>query len=143
MLRPVSTQALGRLDGYKRALYEQGIPFAEGQVKMGSGTRLDGFNREAGYEAMSEFIKQGKNMPRAFFISSNIQAMGAIAALEENGFKVPDDVAIVGFDDIELAAHLKLTTMRQPMYQMGALAVDRLVKRMSLLEMEILYATMH
>ena len=139
--RSVSTPALERLDGYKRALQEQGLPFLAELVKVGNSTKLDGFNREAGYEAMIEFIRMGENMPKAFFVSSDIQAVGAISALQENGFKVPEDISIVGFDDIELATHLKLTTMRQPMYQMGALAVERLVKRMSSPDMEILHTT--
>ncbi|HUI29653.1 MAG TPA: LacI family DNA-binding transcriptional regulator [Candidatus Acidoferrales bacterium] len=139
--RSVSTPATERLDGYKRALNEQGLVFCEDLVKVGNTIKFDGFNREAGYEAMVEFIKMGSDMPRAFFISSDIQAMGAIAALTENGFSVPEDVAIVGFDDIELAEYFKLTTMRQPMYQMGALAVERLVKRMSSPDMEILHTT--
>jgi LacI family transcriptional regulator len=136
---PVSTPAAERLSGYRRALQDQGIPFSEDLVRTGRNTKVDGFNREAGYEAMIEFVKMGSGMPRAFFISSDIQAMGAISALEEKGLKVPEDVAIVGFDDIELASHIGLTTMRQPMYQMGALAVDRLVKRMATPGMEILH----
>jgi len=138
---PVSTPAVERLDGYRRALQDQGIPFSESLVKMGTNARVDGFNREAGYEAMLEFTKMGENMPRAFFVSSDIQATGAITALDEKGLRVPEDVAIVGFDDIELAAHIKLTTMRQPMYQIGALSVERLVKRMGSPEMEILHTT--
>ncbi|MCL4538205.1 MAG: LacI family transcriptional regulator [Bacteroidetes bacterium] len=137
----VSTPALERLQGYRHALESHGIIFSENLVKTGSNSKQDGFNREAGYEAMEEFLKLDSNMPRAFFVSSDIQAMGAIAALTERGLRVPEDVAIVGFDDIELAKHMKLTTMRQPMYQMGVLAIERLVARMSNPEMEILHTT--
>ncbi len=90
---------------------------------------------------MMEFVKMGSEMPKAFFVSSDIQAMGAIAALTENGFRVPEDVALVGFDDIELARHIRLTTMRQPMFQMGVLAIERLVARMANPGMEILHTT--
>ncbi|MCL5268403.1 MAG: LacI family transcriptional regulator [Bacteroidetes bacterium] len=137
----VSTPALERLQGYRHALESHGITYSEGLVKTGSSNKQDGFNREAGYEAMEEFIEMGPDMPRAFFVSSDIQAMGAIAALTESGLRVPEDVAIVGFDDIELARHMRLTTMRQPMYQMGVLAIERLVARMSNPEMEILHTT--
>ncbi len=137
----VSTPAIERLQGYKQALTNHGIKFSESLVKSGNNNRQDGFNRDAGYEAMVEFIKMGEEMPKAFFVSSDIQAVGAMTALNENGIRVPEDVAIVGFDDIELAKHIKLTTMRQPMYQIGSLAVERLVARMANPEMEILHTT--
>ncbi len=137
----VSAPAIERLQGYKRALEGHGITFSETLVRTGSNNKQDGFNREAGYEAMVEFIKLGPGMPSAFFVSSDIQAMGAIAALTESNLRVPEDVAVVGFDDIELARHIRLTTMRQPMYQMGVLAIERLVARMSNPDMEILHTT--
>lgn len=139
--QPVSTPAIERLKGYRRALESQGISFSESLVKSGKNIKQDGFNRDSGYEAMLEFVRMGSDMPKAFFVSSDIQALGAIAALNENGFRVPDDVALVGFDDIELARHMKLTTMRQPMFQMGVLAIERLVARMSNPGMEILHTT--
>jgi len=137
----VSAPAMERLQGYKQALANHGIKFSESLVKTGENNRQDGFNREAGYEAMKEFIKMRDDMPNAFFISSDIQAMGAITALNESGLRVPEDVAVVGFDDIELARHIKLTTMRQPMYQIGSLAVERLVARMANPQMEVLHTT--
>ncbi len=137
----MSTPALERLQGYRRALEEQGIPYSDSIVRCGKNTRHDGFNRDSGYEAMLDFIAMGPDMPNAFFISSDIQAFGAIAALNEKGLRVPEDVAMVGFDDIELARLMRLTTMRQPMFQMGVLAIERLVARMSHPEMEILHTT--
>lgn len=136
-----STPAAERLQGYRRALESNGITYSEDLVRTGVSARQDGFNRDAGYEAMIEFIRMGKEMPRAFFISSDIQAIGAIAALSENGLRVPDDVSIVGFDDIELARHFKLTTMRQPMYQMGQMAVERLAAKMSEPDMKVVHTT--
>jgi|YelNatPaOPRAMG01_1025707.scaffolds.fasta_scaffold00416_1 LacI family transcriptional regulator len=137
----VSAPAIERLKGYRRALESHGIGFKDELVKYGRSKKQDGFNREAGYEAALDFLKMGEDMPRAFFVASDIQAMGALAAFAEHGLRVPEDVAIVGFDDIELAKHLKLTTMRQPMYQMGDLAIQRLVDRMSSPDMEILHTT--
>ena len=90
---------------------------------------------------MMEFIKMGEQMPGAFFVSSDIQAIGAIAALTDNGYKVPEDVSIVGFDDIELASHMNLTTMRQPMYRMGHMAVERLAARMSKPNLKVIHTT--
>lgn len=136
-----STPAAERLQGYRRALESNGIAYSEDLVKTGVSARQDGFNRDAGYEAMAEFIRMGEEMPRSFFVSSDIQAIGAIAALSENGLRVPDDVSIVGFDDIELARHFKLSTMRQPMYQMGQMAVERLAARMSNPDIKVVHTT--
>lgn len=138
---PRSAPAVERLQGYRRALASHSINFSENLVKTGASTKEDGFNRDAGYEAMVEFIKMGPEMPRAFFISSDIQATGALAALSDSGFRVPQDVSVVGFDDIELAAHLKLTTMRQPMYQMGQMGIERLAARMADPDMKVVHTT--
>lgn len=133
--------AIQRLEGYKRALDRHGIPYSEDLVKTSATDKLGGFYRDAGYQAMLEFLKLGPAMPHAFFVSSDIQAIGAIDALSENGFRVPGDVAIVGFDDIELAQEMKLTTMRQPIYELGALAVERIEFRMSNHKAEIIHKT--
>lgn len=136
-----SVPATERLQGYRRAIESNGIPYSAELVKVGTSTKEDGFNRDAGYEAMLEFIKMGPDMPRAFFVSSDIQAMGAVSALGEHGCRVPEDVSVIGFDDIELAKHIRLTTMRQPMYRMGLIAVERLAARMSNPDMQINHTT--
>ena len=51
-------------------------------------------------------------------------------ALAEKGIRVPEDIAIVSFDDIELAKHFGLTTMRQPMYDMGIMAIEKMIERL-------------
>jgi DNA-binding LacI/PurR family transcriptional regulator len=66
----------------------------------------------------------------AVFIASDVQSIGALEAARAEGIRVPEDIAIVSFDDIELASHAQLTTMRQPMYTMGTMALERLMKRM-------------
>jgi LacI family transcriptional regulator len=131
--------AIQRLDGYKRSLEKHGIPFSEDMVKTSATDKWGGFYRDAGYQAMLDFLKCGKDMPKAFFISSDIQAIGAIDALAENNFKVPEDISIVGFDDIELAQEMKLTTMRQPIFELGTLAVERIAFRMSNHKTEIIH----
>jgi LacI family transcriptional regulator len=120
-----------RLQGYKKALHDHQLPFFEKYLVISdSDTDKDGFNRQAGYEAMKQMLKL-KNRPTAVFISSDIQAAGAIRALQEAGLKIPDDMAIVGFDDIELAQYLGLTTIHQPLYEMGRLAAQRLINRIN------------
>ena len=79
---------------------------------------------------MKEMLSNGSTLPTAIFISSDVQAIGAMSALRQHGVKVPRDVAVVSFDDIELAEQFGLTTMKQPMYEMGELAVEKLIYRM-------------
>ncbi|MCX6136008.1 MAG: LacI family DNA-binding transcriptional regulator [Ignavibacteriales bacterium] len=124
-----SFPARQRLEGFKHAMAEAGLGINEKAVVISTTTKLDGFSRDAGYLAMKEMMTLGAAMPTAIVISSDVQAIGAISALRERGMKVPEDVAIVSFDDIELAVHFGLTTMRQPMYEMGELAVEKLVQR--------------
>ena len=71
----------------------------------------------------------GPDPVTAVLIASDVQAMGALEAARDAGIRIPEDIAIVSFDDIELAQHALLTTMRQPMYEMGTLALERLLAR--------------
>ncbi|UCE20256.1 MAG: LacI family DNA-binding transcriptional regulator [Gemmatimonadota bacterium] len=124
-----SSPARVRLEGYKNALRDHDIGFRREYLVISDYvTGEDGFNRKAGYQAMKQLLHLGSNRPTAVFVSSDIQAIGAMKAIEEDGLNVPNDMAIVGFDDIELAQYIGLTTMRQPMFEMGKLAVDRLVE---------------
>lgn len=125
-----SVPARERLRGFRRAMDEAGLEVESALVKNSKSTKLDGFTREAGFEVMQEFVALGKHMPSALFVSSDIQAAGALAALAESGLKCPHDISLVGFDDIELATHLGLTTMRQPLFTMGHLAAEVLMARL-------------
>ena len=125
-----SLPARERVRGFRKAMSEAGLPVDPSLVKSSKSTKLDGFTREAGFEVMQQFIVLGRHMPSALFVSSDIQAAGALAALAENGLKCPHDISIVGFDDIELASHLGLTTMRQPLFTMGHLAAEVLLARL-------------
>ena len=80
---------------------------------------------------MTELLQKNRPLRRisAVFVASDIQALGVLEVASEMGIRVPDDLAIVGFDDIELAQHVQLTTMRQPMYDMGLLALEKLMTR--------------
>lgn len=126
-----SFPAKRRLEGYKKALHDSQIDFREEYfVACDFASEADGFNKEAGYIAMQQLLNLGKKIPSAVFVSSDIQAIGAIQAIEERGLSVPKDIAVVGFDDIELAQYVGLTTMRQPIKQMGELAVEKLMRKM-------------
>jgi len=123
-----SSPAQDRLLGYKAALAKAGIPFDDRYLIISDiVTGQDGFNRESGYRAMQRLLALGDERPTAIFVSSDIQAAGALRAIHEAGLTVPEDIAIIGFDDVEIAEYLDLTTVRQPMYEMGQLAVKRLL----------------
>ena len=124
-----STPAHDRLEGFQRALFSAGIDPDSQLQKSTLSTDLDGFTQECGYELMQEFLALGPRKPTAIFVSSDVQAIGALRALSEKGIRCPEDVAIVGFDDIELAGPLGLTTMHQPMREMGTFAADILLGR--------------
>jgi len=134
-----SIPAQTRLHGCQRALQEAGMTLPEGMIitsdtVLGEAARLnDGFNQEAGYLAMRNFLahQPRPDCPLAVFATSDIQAIGAIKAVKESGLRIPDDIAIIGFDDIEFAEYAGLTTVRQPMAEMGLKAVERM---MALLE---------
>jgi LacI family transcriptional regulator len=110
-----------RYKGFKRALEEHGI---EEKPKWNfSGN----FKREGGFQAINMLILQG-DMPTAIFFGNDEMALGGMKALSEAGYRIPEDVSIVGFDDIYLAEHVRpaLTTIRQPKYEAGTLAAHLL-----------------
>jgi LacI family transcriptional regulator len=122
-----------RQQGYRAALLEAGLPYVRENVIAAGAMRQDGFNRESGAMAMRQLLPafDRPDPVTAVFVVSDIQALGALDVARKAGIRVPGDVAIVSFDDIELAQHAGLTTMRQPMHQMGMLAVECLTTRMS------------
>jgi DNA-binding LacI/PurR family transcriptional regulator len=120
-----------RLEGFRRALGEHGLEFSPDQLYISGTAKQDGFSRESGRESMNLVLSARKSGAdyTAVVVASDIQALGALEVANEQGVKVPEDLAIVGFDDIELAQHAGLTTMRQPMHEMGVLAMERLLGR--------------
>ena len=119
-----TTAALDRIKGYKRALLNYGIPFNKKYIGEGD------FRIKGGYSVMNHFLAL-KDPPTAVFTANDLLAVGAIEAIRENGYDVPSDFSIVGFDDIRLASYLSpsLTTVRQPMIEMGSLAINKLLER--------------
>jgi LacI family transcriptional regulator len=124
--------ARDRMEGYRLALEEAGIPFRGDRIFDRVIGHQDGFDRDSGRASMEELLRASAPGDRitAVFIASDVQAMGALEAAGNAGTRVPEDVAIVSFDDIELARHMQLTTMRQPMHAMGLLAAEKLFARM-------------
>ncbi len=110
-----------RYQGYVAALGEAGRTVREQDVAYAMSTG------QAGYEAMRRLLVQAPDLD-AVFVNSDVMAMGAIEALHATGRNVPQDVAVVGYDDISLATYLRppLTTMRQRLGDAGRLLVERL-----------------
>jgi len=121
---PASPASFGRYEGYKEAIKEADIPFRENYIRIGY------LRYEGGYRAMLSFLKQ-KEPPTAIFSVNDMMALGVIDACLERDIKIPQDIAIVGFDDMWVASlkTVQLTTVRQPRYQMGLKAVDLIMER--------------
>ncbi|WP_138429550.1 LacI family DNA-binding transcriptional regulator [Fodinibius saliphilus] len=114
-----------RIEGYKKELREAGISIDEDLIVAGDSMYRDGFSEQNGYEAMIKLLDLD-NPPEACFCSSDIQAVGAIKAMKERGVHIP----IIGYDDITISNYIGLSTIRQPMHDMGAFATKNLVERM-------------
>jgi LacI family transcriptional regulator len=124
-----SVPARERLESFKKSIADHGLQTDDRIISNSASTQNDGFSRDAGYKDMKALLETGVKLPTAFFVSSDIQAIGVLSALREHGLSVPGDVALVGFDNIELSKYFGLTTMSQPMYKMGELAVKKMFER--------------
>lgn len=112
-----------RILGYKAALKERGIPFDPDLVVHCSA------DIQGGYDAISSMLHDADRKFSAIVSSGDIMAIGAMRALRDHGFSVPEDMAISGFDDIGFAALVtpSLTTVRQPKYQIGVRTMEKML----------------
>ena len=117
--------AQARLEGYREALRRAKLAEPAALVATGKDWGL-----ESGEQAAGRLVDSGKRFT-AVFAQSDLLALGAIAHLRRRGQRVPEDVSVVGYDDIPVAAFVDppLTTVRQPMREVGALAVRLIVER--------------
>lgn len=117
--------AVDRLRGYKAALADSTIPVTDELIIEGD------FQQQTGYEHVKRFLQTVDSPPTAIFASNDLSAFGAMDAARECGLRIPDDLSIIGFDDIPQASivYPKLTTVRQPLEEMGRVAVQLLLKR--------------
>lgn len=115
-----NTAGEDRFAGYRRGLEAVGLPFDAALVAEGD------FSQQSGYDAMQRLLPQS---PDAVFIASDLMAIGAQQAIRDAGLQVPEDIAMVGFDDLPHATHtdVPLTTIRQPIEDMGPLAIEVLL----------------
>lgn len=136
---PAYTSSQQRLEGYRRALEEAEIPFDESLVEYGN------FDEESGQAAMEALLTRD-GPPTAVFAASDMVAMGAMRAIHRRGLRVPEDIAVVGFDDITAARFMTpaLTTIHVPTFGLGWSAAElliRIIERDSPQETQILLNT--
>ncbi len=120
----ISTDAKERFEEFKKCAQDANSPLQEKYL-----VQAGRFDEDAGYDAMKKWIATG-DLPRAIFCANDDLARGSIRALHEKNLRVPDDVAIAGFDDSkrDLAHDIPLTTVRQPLEELGASAVQTLLR---------------
>ncbi len=109
-----------RYQGYLKGLHDRGLPHISELVEEGD------WREASGYTAMRRLMSAS---PDAVFIANDVMATGALQALNEANLRVPEDVSVVGYDDLPYASRERppLTTMRQPIQAMGSLAVETLI----------------
>lgn len=127
--RPGLSMQERRVEGYRRALKAAGLPYDGGLVVGGKAQKHAGFSEEAGYEAM-QLLLAATPPVTAVFASSDVHAMGAWAALRDAGKSVPEDMALVGYDDVKTSQFVGLTSVAQNMHHVGEQAVQRLLFRL-------------
>jgi DNA-binding LacI/PurR family transcriptional regulator len=115
--------SMHREAGYKAALQSNNIPFDEKLVLNGD------FERDIAYEAMNQILGNGRQVAfDAIFTGDDDAAIGVLKSLQEHSIRVPDDVSVIGFDDLGFAPFLNppLTTVRAPTEKVGVIAAERL-----------------
>jgi len=112
-----------RLEGYRQTLEQADILYDESLVQLGD------FDEESGRAAMERLLDQAER-PTAIFAASDAVAMGALWAIHDRGLRVPEDIAVIGFDDIPAARFVTppLTTIRVPSLGLGWSAAELLIR---------------
>jgi len=109
--------------GFRLALERAGLQYQQGRVEAAD------WSYSGGYEAMKRLLRRSPEIT-ALFSQNDRMAIGAMKAMREAGRRLPDDLAVVGYDDIPAASYVDppLTTMRQPMQEVGEIAARRLIE---------------
>jgi LacI family transcriptional regulator len=114
------TSSARRCAGFQQAMWQAGLEVPARYVKEGD------HSREAAVRLTSELLSQ-QDPPTAIFAASDTQAFGVLEAASQAGLEVPDRLSVIGFDDIEMAAYIGLTTVRQPLEYSGARGAELLL----------------
>lgn len=120
------TPARLRLEGYRQAMASAGLPVPEGYIVSSD------FEFQGGFNAMNTLLSLNP-LPQAVFTCNDAMAVGVYHALYQAGMSIPGDMAVMGYDDIELARYMTppLSTIHQPKDELGELAIDTLLHRLA------------
>jgi LacI family transcriptional regulator len=113
-----------RLEGFGQALGDAGVALPASYIRRGP------FGRETAGELTRQLLAL-RRRPSAIFAASDVQAFGVLDAAARAGFAVPGDLSVIGFDDIELAAAIGLTTVRQPLRESGRMGAQLLLRALN------------
>ena len=118
--------AKGRLEGYKKVLKKYGIPFDDALVTVGD------IDVKDGYERTKQLLKKNLDFT-AIFAYNDMMAFGAMQAVKEKGLRIPEDIGLVGYDDIPFSSLISpsLTTIRLKKKELGAESVKLLLSRIN------------
>jgi len=125
-MKSVSTSSLDRLEGYRKTLEKNNIAYDE-EIIYAIDHTVD-----AGYSLTKRLLSYGKDM-KAIFCGCDVIAIGVMEAILEMGYKIPDDIRVASYDDIDFAQYLQvpLTTVRQPKYSIGIKSMETLINRIN------------
>lgn len=120
------TNAKDRLKGYKKSLTKNNIEFNANYIIYGD------FNKEKAFTETAKLLTL-KNRPTAIFCSDDYMAIGVMEKIREHNLSIPKDIAVIGFDDIELGKYTRpaLTTIAQPLYEIGKVSAKVLLEIIS------------
>jgi LacI family transcriptional regulator len=113
-----------RLEGYKKTLEKYGIPLVDEWIRLGD------WEVGGGYGATQSLLRLS-NRPSAIFAANDLMALGSIYAIQDAGLTVPDDIAVVGYDNREFTWIVRpnITTVEMPVYEMGRIAAEILLRQ--------------
>ena len=128
---PEGRSAKKRYDGFEQAARAYGLILKKKLIEEGN------YKISGGREAMSRLLKRGGGFT-AVLCANDLTAVGAMETLKKKGYRIPEDISVAGFDDIQLAGYVepKLTTVAQPCYEMGELSTRMLIKLIEGLALE-------
>jgi len=114
-----------RFEGYQRALRQHRLPVVRAQIRIADA------KQQGGYAAAQDLLEHQPRLT-ALFVANNLTTLGALQAIHERGLRIPDDISIVGFDDMPWATllHPPLTAIAQPTYELGRQAAELLLVRL-------------
>lgn len=124
--RPEISTAHERLHGYEEALKKHQLPVVQGLIRIGD------YKQESG-RLLTEQLLELPERPTALFVANNLMALGALSAIHHRGLRVPEEIAVIGFDDLPWAESINppLTVIRQPAYEVGRMAAELLLRRLA------------